>query len=167
MTSCHDIYLADEQAAAPRRIVVGVDCEEPSLEALRWAMTEAHHDGGHVDAVLVCQSDPCMSFAFGDYPFVASASAGGAHGRAVERLRTAVAAVDPAHEVPVATVVVHGKSVASALARHARGAALLVVGATQRHGLGVLLGSTAGGCIRSAACPVVVVPQAMETLPST
>lgn len=156
MTSYHDNSYAD--ASPDRRIVVGVDSSDASIAALRWAVDQAHLTGSRVEAVLVYQPDPYMNFAYGDYPAISSVSPNQLREDALDQLRGAVAAVSPGGDTNVQLVLLAGSSPAKTLTRHAGGAAMLVVGGTHHHGLGVLLGSTAAGCVRHAPCPVVVVP---------
>jgi nucleotide-binding universal stress UspA family protein len=77
-----------------------------------------------------------------------------------ERLEAAVAEL-PAPVEPTPTLL--AGEPARALAEHSRGLDLLVVG-SRRYGplRAVLLGGVSGRVIRSAACPVVVVPRGRE-----
>lgn len=139
------------------RIVVGVDGSSASIAALRWAAEEAGRSHAVLEAVYVYAPVTEVAYGFGSYPAVpvdpqlAKESAAVALESALHRalgrgaddvLRSTVAEGSPSH----------------ALLRCATGAAMLVVGAHRHHGLGLLLGSTAGSCVRHAIGPVVVVP---------
>jgi nucleotide-binding universal stress UspA family protein len=135
------------------RIVVGIDGSEDSDRALRWAVRQARQFGGTVEAVMVY-----------DWPgteaaYLAGLGHEGERERVEEVLAEAVARVG--HEsagVPIATEAMRGNAGAK-LADAAADADLLVVGS---HGHGRLyhavLGSVAEACVRSAQCPVVVIP---------
>ncbi|MFC8716970.1 universal stress protein [Kitasatospora sp. NPDC057198] len=141
-----------EQDAAPRRIVVGVDGSPASVDALRWAVGQAHAVGAQVEAVTAWlhPSAPGWSGHPDDEEF----------GAAIARktLDGTVAEVsDPGRPVRIATRVVKGGAVAALLAA-ARGAELLVVGSRGFGGFtGALLGSVGQHCVQHAPCPVVVV----------
>ncbi|GLW57986.1 universal stress protein [Kitasatospora phosalacinea] len=141
-----------EQDAAPRRIVVGVDGSPASVDALRWAVGQAHAVGADVEAVTAWlhPSAPGWSGHPDDEEFGAAI----AH----KILDNAVAEVSgPGRPVRIATRVVKGGAVAALLAA-ARGAELLVVGSRGFGGFsGALLGSVGQHCVQHAPCPVVVV----------
>ncbi|NUP35266.1 MAG: universal stress protein [Streptomycetaceae bacterium] len=135
------------------RIVVGVDGSEGSLRALLWAVGEAHHRNGSVQAIMVCDW-PATEAAL-----LAGLGSKGELRRAEDILARALADVRAQFpEVPIATEAVLGKP-AYKLAEASRDADLLAVGS---HGHGHLhqavLGSVSEGCVRNAHCPVVVVP---------
>ncbi|WP_245194624.1 universal stress protein [Kitasatospora phosalacinea] len=141
-----------EQNVVPRRIVVGVDGSPSSVDALRWAVGQAHAVGADVEAVTAWQhlSAPGWSGHPDDADFAA--------GIARKTLDAAVAeAAGPGRPVRIAARVVRGGAVASLLAA-ARGAELLVVGGRGHGGFaGALLGSVGQHCVQHAPCPVVVV----------
>jgi nucleotide-binding universal stress UspA family protein len=165
MTTCHDIYGYDDEAASDRRIVVGVDGSAASQAALRWAIDEAHATSARVEAVLVYPPNPYLNFAFGDYPAVTGAPYDQFRRDALDQLRqTTAAVVRPEDRLRVELALAADNAPARALTRHAERADLLVVGGSRHHGLGVLLGSTASSCVRHATCPVVVVPATVEAV---
>jgi len=132
------------------RIVVGVDGSDAGVRALRWAVREASARGGTVHAVAVWSWQGLDAL---------PASPQTARDAAEQLLGEAVAQV--VQDAPRAVVVpraVLGQP-ADALVDYARDADLLVLGS---HGHGRLfhavLGSVADQCVRTAHCPVVVVP---------
>ncbi|MFB7945527.1 universal stress protein [Kitasatospora phosalacinea] len=141
-----------EQDAVPRRIVVGVDGSPSSVEALRWAVGQAHAVGADVEAVTswLHPSAPGWS----GHPDSEEFGAGVAR----RTLDNAVAEVSGSGlPVRIAARVVRGGAVAALLAA-ARGADLLVVGSRGFGGFtGALLGSVGQHCVQHAPCPVVVV----------
>ena len=138
----------------PRRVVVGVDEDPASGEALRLAFAEAAYRGADVHALHVWTAaskwgDPNLreiDKPAGDY--------------ALNKLNQVVNAVvreraamgEPA--VAVLTEVVEG-SASTELSNAARGAALLVMG--KRHH-NRLLGSVSQACINHPPCTVMIVP---------
>lgn len=140
--NCHDLYNWPEPRL--RRVVVGVDGSENSIEAARTAWRIAHRDGALLEAVFVYQA-----LSAGDY-FVAVKVLSDALKRALG---------EPLPR-PVQRTVLVGRP-ADVLTHLAADADLLVVGASGYAGaLRALLGSTALRCVREAKCPVLVVPQA-------
>jgi nucleotide-binding universal stress UspA family protein len=142
----------DDQVA---RIVVGVDGSAPSRTALRWAVGEAGIIGAAVDAVIAWQ----FPAGFASYGWAGSAIADDTNYAELAEKTLAEAmstAVDPASDVMVRPLVVHGDA-ANVLLEAARGARLLVVGSRGHGGLaGALLGSVSQHCVHHAPCPVVV-----------
>lgn len=143
------------------RIVVGVDGSAESRAALDWAVRHARAAGSHLEAVFVYQPVADVTVAFGGYPAVDPVDRDRARSVAEDALTKALADV-PA-DVTVDAVVVADGSPSRTLTEIAAGAGMLVVGAHHRSGLGLLLGSTAGSCVRHATCPVVVVPLPVPT----
>jgi nucleotide-binding universal stress UspA family protein len=141
------------------RVVVGVDCSEPSIAALRWAADTASHNGAELVAVRVYQPDDA-SVHLGRVPEDEQ--------QARTELSEAVARGLGAAEAATVTTRVTPGSPARELAALSNGADLLVVG-SHGHGriAGALLGSTAQDVIGHAACPVVVVPSgSREAVPA-
>ena len=161
MTTCHDTYTLDELVPPPlpteQRIVVGVDGSPASMAALRWAARQATCSGGSLEVVEVYEPVSEIAFAFGGYPAVSPVDPAEVRASALVSLRTAVQTLDEEPE-GLRLIAIADGSPSHALTRAARGASMLVVGAHNRHGLGLLLGSTASSCVRHAVCPVVVVP---------
>jgi nucleotide-binding universal stress UspA family protein len=136
------------------QIVVGIDGSEGSRRALHWALREAAHRAGTVQAVLAWrrldaeEAGSVIRTEIGD------------RANAVEILKRAadqaVGVVEPMP--PVAWEVIEARA-PRALTQAARDADLLVLGS---HGNGRMfhaaLGSVSEECIRYAACPVVVLP---------
>ena len=133
------------------RIVVGVDGSEGSRRALRWAVQEAGHRAGTVQAIAAWTWDGL------DLPPRAATRPDEEHGRAAELLEREIESLGPV-EVTVASEAVEGLP-AEVLASAARDADLLVLGS---HGHGRVrhsaLGSVPHACVRKATCPVVILP---------
>lgn len=139
-----------------RRIVAGVDGSPGGAAALRWALGEAALRRAALHAVHAWAPPTPMDPGFG------LATVAPEEGLREGAEATLAAALDEvagqAGEVPVRGEVVHGDA-APALLEAARGADLLVVGASGHGALvGALLGSVSQHCVRHAPCPVVVVP---------
>jgi nucleotide-binding universal stress UspA family protein len=131
-------------------IVVGIDGSEPSIGALRWALTQARTRHARVLAVSGWEV-PWSVFVSPTY--TESDYASEAH-QALDRVVRD--ATRDAPDVVVETRLVHARP-AHALTMAAEGAELLVVGS---HGQGELpgmhLGSVATYCVHHAPCPVLV-----------
>lgn len=132
-------------------VVVGVDGSEASRRALEWAVARAGERGGLVRAVTVWRSDlPDAGLRCDGDPRY------GPKQRAVAALNQVVDAVPC--PVPVAGEVVEGRPV-EVLRAASRDADLLVLGSHgQTRLLRPVLGEVAAQCVRSAYCPVVIVP---------
>jgi nucleotide-binding universal stress UspA family protein len=165
MTSCHDGYTTAElrpaasDTLARHRVVVGVDGSAESLTALRWAANQAFLSGARLQIVNVYEPVAEISFAFGGYPAVNPVDPAMAKQSALAALEGYVHRVLPDDdEDQVELVTLADGAPSKALTQLATDADMLVLGAHHRHGLGLLLGSTAASCVRHAECPVVVVP---------
>lgn len=165
MTSCHDGYSTAElrpaatDTLAHHRIVVGVDGSPESLTALRWAADQAFLSGARLQVVNVYEPVPEISFAFGGYPAVNPVDPAMAKQSALAAVEGFVNRVLHDHdEDSVEMLALADGAPSKALTHLAVDADMLVLGAHHRHGLGLLLGSTAASCVRHAECPVVVVP---------
>lgn len=134
-------------------IVVGVDGSEGGRRALDWAANEAARRGGTVQAVIAWRWDGVELDPHTVRPDEVRRHAEQTLQRELARLRTLHG---DGH--PVAAEVVEGRP-AQVLASAARTADLLVLGShghsRLRH---TVLGSVSEEVIRSAPCPVVVVP---------
>jgi nucleotide-binding universal stress UspA family protein len=137
--------------SATYRIVVGVDGSEGGRRALRWAVGEAATRGGSVQAVNAWRWDGP------DMPPTAS-SPGAERERAEQVLAREVDSIRDRAGVTIATQVVEGRA-ADVLVASARDADVLVLGShghsRVRH---TVLGSVSEECIRTATCPIVVLP---------
>jgi nucleotide-binding universal stress UspA family protein len=134
------------------QVVVGVDNTDASLNALRWATTEARRRTAELVIVHAWSVTP----AFGYYP------AGIIPRRDVNAnaAKTLARAVTFAHQLdmPVTSRLIEGDPV-DVLVHTAEHADLLVVGHPHHHFLTAALHhSTATRCARRASCPVVAVP---------
>ncbi|MFC5720943.1 universal stress protein [Streptomyces gamaensis] len=143
-----------EQQQKTERIVVGVDGSDSSKEALRWALRQAGLTGATVDAVMAWQFPPYVG-ALGWLP-----PTGDFQPEEIARqvlTETVEEVVGTRPGARVRTVVEHGTA-PDVLLRHARSAALLVVGSRGHGGFTeALLGSVGQHCVQHAPCPVVVV----------
>jgi nucleotide-binding universal stress UspA family protein len=133
------------------RIVIGVDGSDGGIRALDWAVAEGARHGGTVHAVTAWHAtQPDLGV-----------DIRAEHDRMARQVleEAVTAARAPYPKVAVCTETVFGPA-AEVLTRAAADADLLVLGS---HGHGRLfhavLGSVAEACVRSAVCPVVVVPQ--------
>ncbi|HSP39328.1 MAG TPA: universal stress protein [Frankiaceae bacterium] len=134
-----------------KTIVVGIDGSPSSIDALRWAGTQAEVTGAGLRVVSAWSWPAISGYAppppemdlEKDARVVASSAVRQAFGES--------------SKIPVDVVVAEG-SPAAVLLKQAREADLLVVG-SRGHGAfaGMLLGSVSSHCVSHAACPVVVV----------
>lgn len=137
-------------------IIVGVDGSASSLNAMRWALTEAGVHGHRVTAVQ-------------SWEYPASVMLPGPFGGAVPpasemtdataaALAESLALVDLPDGVEVTQVVREGPAAVVLLAE-AQSADHLVLGTRGRSELkGIVLGSVTLHCVSRATCPVTVVP---------
>ncbi len=149
----------DSAPAGP--IVVGIDGSSASVAALRWAANMAAAQGRELVAVAVWEPHPIAPYAPPE----------GLHPEERERAeRVLTAAV---REVAAAVPAVRVRQVPAAglparvLLRQAEGAELLVLG-SHRHATAYSPdpGPVALACLRGAPCPVVVVRERDEPVPS-
>ena len=134
-------------------IVVGLDGSASSVQALRWAMTEAQRRRADVQAVGV------FDFVVVDVlgATVPIHPVEGDPARAFTQLMAAVEEVGTATStVVVEPEVVEGDPTTILVDRSAR-ADLIVIGTGRHHRLG-RIGTTASGVLHHARCPVVLVP---------
>jgi nucleotide-binding universal stress UspA family protein len=146
-----------QEAVLPRRYVVGVDGSAASIEALRWAVTEARAHGGAVRAVLVWELP---------YTGLATSMAQGPYGlpdttiieqEAALRLQSCIEAVGDTSPVEVHAEVLEGQP-AAVLRELSHEADLVVVGSRGHGGFtALLLGSVSAQVVRHAHCSVVVI----------
>jgi len=152
-----------EQIMETYRIVVGIDGSEGSDRGLEWALAEAAARLGYgqqaaVEAVTAWDFDPdhepeSVAIRLEDPRIAAERTLDGAVHRAIDAHPGAV----------IAAEAVRGKT-SDVLVRASDGADLLVLGSHgHTHLYHVALGSVAEACIRSATCPVVVIPTARTT----
>lgn len=137
----------------PEAIVVGVDGSPSSVDALRWAMRQAHVTGAELRVVSAWSMPvgfayPAYGAALDDVDWEAEAR------RTVDRALGEVA--DAEHPAKVTTRVVNDHP-GTVLVAESRDADLLVVG-SRGHGtaVGMLLGSVSQHCVHHSECPVVV-----------
>jgi nucleotide-binding universal stress UspA family protein len=135
------------------RIVVGVDGSAASIEALRWAVTQAELTAATVQAITSWQAPDQNGIAF----YAADLDWFDLTRRTLD---VAIKEAGFGDRPDVEAVITQGTP-AHVLVEASRDAQLLVVG-TRGHGgfVGLLLGSTSAYVIAHAACPVLVVRQA-------
>jgi nucleotide-binding universal stress UspA family protein len=136
----------------PRQlIVVGADGSAASIDALHWAMRQAHATAAEVIVVAAWEVPTTLGFDVAD-----DAVDWAAHARqAVEDAVTEASRCEPS--VTVTPRVVRGHA-GTILVEESGDADLLVVGSRgHRTAVGMLLGSVSEYCVHHAACPVVVV----------
>jgi len=138
-----------------RRVVVGVDGSAESVAALMWACREASLRQADVHAVLAVEAD-CHRMA--SYAAPRTAQTQGSWGAARDVLRRAVAeATAQFPAISVRAEVAEGLA-ARILLDRGIGADMLVLGRAYHgpeHYRG--MGPVTRACLRSAACPVVVI----------
>ncbi|MGY1633463.1 universal stress protein [Geodermatophilus sp. SYSU D01186] len=149
------------EAAAPARVVVGIDGSERSRAALLRAMVEAALRGGVVEAVAAYELADHWTDMYSALLPTADQIRAGLREKAtafVQEVRDGGATDQPAVHVQVVEGPAH-----DVLVTRARGAALLVVGSTGRgEPRSLLLGSVALHCAMHAPCPVMVVHPAPD-----
>jgi nucleotide-binding universal stress UspA family protein len=136
-----------------RRIVVGIDGSDSSLDALDWAADEAAASGAELRAVTAYGAPSVLSgFALPE-PYLADIKKDGQR-----VLDDAVARVRAHHPSLKATGVLAKGSAVEVLLKMAASAGLLVVGCRGRGAFtGRLVGSVSQPCVGHAACAVAVV----------
>jgi nucleotide-binding universal stress UspA family protein len=137
--------------------VVGVDGSVPSKAALAWAIRQAELTGVVVvDAVIAWEFPPTYG-----YPMPAT-PAGDFEEIAAEVVADTIAEISAtAGPVKIRSKVVEGNA-AQVLLSESAGADLLVVGNRGYGGfVEALLGSVGQHCVHHAACPVVVIRDAV------
>jgi nucleotide-binding universal stress UspA family protein len=146
------VVVNDETANAGGRVVVGVDGSPPSIEALRWAVTEARLRQVGLDVVHAWQH-PGVLF-FGETMVIGADDVAKGAQEVLDRSMAAVA--DEVAGIDVRATVERGHPVGVLTARGDAG--LLVVGSRGRGGFtGLLLGSVSSETVHHAPCPAVVV----------
>ena len=165
---CPVIMIAQPRAPHPgsdRHVVVGVDGSRQGQHALDFAAASAA--AAYAPLLVVCVWSPTVAPR-------AAAPPGRTHGRltdagaALEVAHAAVARVsERVPQVDASCVVVPGYPPA-VLARHARGAGLLVVGRRGSGGASLVFGSVSQALMRAVPCPLAVVgtPMPVSTVPS-
>ena len=142
-----------------RRIVVGIDESDASVDALRWAVSDASRDGAFVDVVGVWDVEPVN---VGLEQAVLTTP----HGQPAERLARLDQVIDwiqPERDGVRYEVELLSGDTGVALVDRAHGADLLVLG--KPHRLGVPFGShTVNHVLKHATCPVVLVPSRAQVL---
>ena len=139
-------------------VVVGVDGSPPSLEALRWALTESGPSGGTVRAVFVLPWDEPAAGQPGNDAENAAEDLSLVQLAGDELIRAIRRALGEEVLAQVAPVVIPADSTPVGLARAAAHADLLVVGSGRHRDETGNIGENALAVLQGMPCPVVVVP---------
>jgi nucleotide-binding universal stress UspA family protein len=133
------------------RIVVGVDCSDPSKDAMRWAHRQAELTGSELRVVMSWDVPTTAYWA----PLPETWNLEEVTRAALEEAVKEV--IVDSGSVKITTLVAKGRP-ALVLVDQARDADLLVVGSRGHGGFkGMLLGSVSEHCATHADCPVVIV----------
>ncbi|MCX2729384.1 universal stress protein [Saccharopolyspora sp. NFXS83] len=150
---------------AEKPLVVGVHGSESSARALRWAVREARQRHREVRAVMVWSRHAVLS---GPGPLLMNPELAPHHMHEQYRreLSKAVHACVGEQLPPgLRTELLEGQTV-EVLSELSAEAAMLVLGDGRHHrGINPTMGHIAGGCLRRARCPVVIVPHDVELAP--
>jgi nucleotide-binding universal stress UspA family protein len=151
-----DEFAVDVRQFEGKPVVVGVDGSAESRKALAFAVDEAVARGSEVQAVYVWNL-----FGVHDIePFVEETYALADAAEKAERLVTEATSgwSDRYPDLKIASIAMHGTDPVEALAEASARAGLTVVGSRGHGGfLGLRLGSTVDGLIRTAQSPVAVI----------
>lgn len=152
--------------SATKPIVVGVDGSRFGVEALRWALAEAHRRDCDVRALLVAHIAPVAAAGRPTTIGLASTLSGQPGQEHLRRLANTVKAALGEHDDPRLTAEVVRGSASETLCAASQDAQLLVVG-SRGHGpvFEAVLGSVAHYCVHHASCPVVVIPASLAPTP--
>lgn len=147
------------ESARPRRIVLGYDVVEPPVAALKAAAALVAQNDGELELIAV--ADTAVARAGGasaalSYPAIVKARLDAAEDGIARALEVIPAGVE-------ARGTVRDGQAAEELLEVTHRADLLVVGSRARGALSrLLLGSVSDTLVRGAACPLLVVPDALE-----
>jgi len=150
----------DSDKTTASTIVVGADGSEHSRQAVNWACDEADRRGSLL-RILFAENRPPKHVP----PWYEESATGVTAGQAV--VDDAFGLVADRNPEVLARAEVVGRAPASVLTEASRTADLLVVGARGIGGFeGLLLGSVSDQCIQYSHCPVVVVSEGPDELPT-
>jgi nucleotide-binding universal stress UspA family protein len=158
----HDVAMSTSSHKETGLVVVGIDGSEESIDALSWAIEEAHIRGARVRALNVwnypvgygIEMAAINSFT----PEMMEKSASTILNEAIDKALIGV------QEPPMIERVSRQGVASKELLVEGKGADLLVVGQRGHGGfLGLLLGSVANQVLHHATCPTVVIPRRRAT----
>lgn len=155
------VVVVGEQASAPADgpVVVGVEDTPAARDALRWAVLEAGRLGRRLVVVHAHEVDSVLRPDLAELPPDVDEVTSKNVRRFLDHLLTEVAVIG-GRPRSVAWRVVVGDAT-HRLVEASADASMLVVGTPRPHGLVErMVGSTGRHCVRTANCPVVVVPAA-------
>ncbi len=138
-----------------KQILVAVDSSEEASDVVSAAKDLAGDSGASLSLITVIQP---VTYAYGpEYGMMASATFN-IEQEAAEIAKKKQAALEAEHAIQCEKSVVIGQPAHEIrLLAENSGADLIVLGNHGRHGLGLLLGSTANGVLHGAPCDVFVV----------
>lgn len=152
--TCPVAVIRDARARGARPVVVGVNGDDCSIRALRWAVDHAAVEDVPVHATFVWNTGRGLDPARPDAGLHHAERAESAE-RFLQRQLDAAGIADA--DVQVEPRVIEGRP-SAALLEASRSASMLVLGARSQGAAGVLLGSVSDQVAHHAACPVVIVP---------
>lgn len=136
-----------------QHILVGLDLSEDSPLILKKAKALGQSIGAKISIMHVLEP---LSFAYGgDIPIDLSETQNIMEDQATRRLEKLCLESDLSPETQTVAVGQTAHEIHSAAERY--GADLIVVGSHGRHGLALLMGSTASGVLKGAQCDVLAV----------
>jgi nucleotide-binding universal stress UspA family protein len=154
---CEEAHMTEDQLAAQRPIIAGVDGSKPSRAALAWAVRQAKLTGATVEAVIAWKLPATYGLVpslHADFP-----------GVTVKVLTEAIAGAGNPAVIQPRVMVGHAAKV---LVDASAGAELLVVGSHRHHRFPLTRrGSASPYCAQHAHCPVVVIHGAPAQAPVT
>jgi universal stress protein A len=136
-----------------QKVLVAIDLSEDSTPVVQRGRAMANHEGAELHLIHVIEP---LSFAYGgDIPMDFSGIQEEIHQQATQQMRRFGQGnnIDVQHQHIVLgkpEVEIHGKA-------EELGIELIVVGSHGRHGLALLMGSTANGVLHGANCDVLAV----------
>jgi len=136
-----------------QKILVAIDLGEDSAQVVKRAQAIAENNTSELHLIHVIEP---LSFAYGgDIPMDFSGIQDEIHQQATQQLQRFAQSngVDAQHQ----HIVLGRPEVEIHAAAKELGVDLIVVGSHGRHGLGLLLGSTANGVLHGASCDVLAV----------
>lgn len=137
-----------------KNIIIAVDCTEEADQIVKAAKELAPH-GATLTLMTVIKP---VAYAYGPDQAIAMASIMDLEEEATKAARGSLDSLAKKYEINGDQLVLLGPPAGEIRRRaEATNADLIVIGSHSRHGLGLLLGSTANGVLHGATCDVFVV----------